>query len=179
VARRTASDLLGYRNMAAVEPIIPGSFDSLQRHPSAADRVDGMDKTSGSGTTPAPALERVALLDEMLEELAGRKAGRQQLDLEIAHGRRVEVAPSAGGSVLRVRRPDGAIEITIEVAATGPIVRVDAAALEVACSGNVAVDCGSLEVRAAHRIELTCERGDVRLDAGDDIVVTGERIQLN
>ena len=117
------------------------------------------------------------LLEDLLDELERRRG--QPRSIELAHGRCLELSPFDRGVVLQVRRRDGTAEVTIEIGPTGPVVRVDAAALEVACRGDLSIDCESLAVRAKQRIDLACERGDVRIDAGDDVVVTGERIRLN
>jgi hypothetical protein len=128
-------------------------------------------------SAPTAPARTAGLVDEMLDELASRGRGRSELLLP--GGRRLGLCENEHSTVIRVRRSDGHVELTIEIGIHGPVVRVDAAALEVECAGNVSIDCESLDVRARRRIELACERGDVRIDAGDDVVVIGERIRLN
>lgn len=165
--------------MAAPDSMTLVAADFVQRPPSAADRCGRMDEKARAPRCPHGSTAPGRLLDELLDELADRAPGRTELAIELGHGRTLDVREGEGGPTLCVRRPDGAAEVTIELRPTGPVVRVEAAALEVAHRGQISIECESFAVRAQRRIDLACERGDVRLDAGDDVVATGERIRLN
>jgi len=63
--------------------------------------------------------------------------------------------------------------------ADGPRLRIEGAALELVAARSVAVRCETFTVEAELEAAITVRRGDVRIDAGDDVVVTGERVLLN
>ena len=74
------------------------------------------------------------------------------------------------------------------------MLRFRAADLELASAGEVRIDCDRFHVRAAQGIvqetggelalsgrtaKIEAERGDVEIEANDDVKLRGERIKLN
>lgn len=116
------------------------------------------------------------VLDEMLDDANERRECVRELGT--ACGRTLRVREQDGTSI-DLHAPDGRLEVSIRLDADGPKVTVAAAALHIETPGAVKVDCETLELRARTGIGLHCDRGNIDIDAGDDVVVTGERVRLN
>lgn len=116
------------------------------------------------------------VLDQMLAQADARR--QNERELATAHGRIVRLT-EGDPTRLEVVAPQGRVEVSIELRPDGPRVEVAAADLRVSTQGSVEMACERFEVQARSRIELHCDRGNVDIDAGDDVVVRGERIQLN
>ncbi len=105
-------------------------------------------------------------------------------------------------SILHVRAPDGRICLRLTLLPEGPMVELTSASLSIASQGDVRVDCQRFEVQAregmtlqsgknietraegehiaeafGHRVQA--RRGDVHLQANDDVLLDGERVRLN
>jgi hypothetical protein len=89
-------------------------------------------------------------------------------------------APSTSPTAIRALQADETVrfesargEPLVEIApgATGPVVRLLSADLEVETPGAVRLRAGSIELHA--------REGEVRVEASDDVVVQGEAIHLN
>ena len=115
-----------------------------------------------------------ATLDELLDELETRPS--RPASLAAAHGRSIDTDDR---ECLRIRDRDGTIELEIRITAEGPRLSMRGAAIELSATRSVDVRCERFTVAAELGVSLAAERGDVRLDAGDDVIVTGERILLN
>jgi len=128
------------------------------------------------------------LLDSILESSA--TAPR----IELPSGRAVEARAGDGGDRITVRAATGEVELEVVFTERGPLLRFRAADLELAATGAVRVDCDRFHVRAAQGIvqetggELTlagrsarieAERGDVEIQANDEVRLNGERVKLN
>lgn len=106
------------------------------------------------------------------------------------------------GSALDVHAPDGRLCVRLVLAADGPRIEISGASLAVHAEREIALSCqrftvdaaeglalrsgADLEVRAegALRSEgfsqaIVARRGDVDIQANDDVAVDGERIRLN
>jgi len=93
----------------------------------------------------------------------------------------------------RDERGDVLLQVTLTPA--GPLLRFQAAAVEMDCKGSFKVRCQDFEVHAAGRIvqeagsdlvqsaecdaSIEARRGDVRVKANDDVKLNGERVRLN
>jgi hypothetical protein len=109
-------------------------------------------------------------------------------------GRRIALASDGAEDRLVVRAPDGTVELTIRLTADGPVLVVSGAALELAATRDVTIECERFSVRArgeaevvadgsvrveGHAARVEARRGNVEIQANDDVVVDGERIYLN
>lgn len=127
-------------------------------------------------TRPPPAQpgNHASPIDELLDEIAASEVAPPGPAL--AHGRSLEVE---GREFVRICDRDGAVELEVRVTVDGPRLVVRGAAIELVATRSLDVRCERFSVTAELGVSLTAERGDVRLDAGDDVVVTGERVLLN
>jgi hypothetical protein len=99
--------------------------------------------------------------------------------LPFSAGRTVELDPAT--QTLRLRNPEGMVELTVRVTAEGPVLSFEGARLELAHTGTVRLDVDKLEVHARQGVELetpgsVTQRigGDHRLDcAGEARVEAG------
>jgi uncharacterized protein (DUF2345 family) len=129
----------------------------------------------------APILERALALAE-----APRPA------LALPSGRSISVESAT--EHLTVRGPTGEVELRVCFTSEGPVLTFAAAAIRLESSGEVSVACERFTVEAredlaleaggalraeGHHVDITASRGDVRVQANDDVRVTGERIRLN
>lgn len=131
----------------------------------------------------------------------------QQPTLVLAHARQLEVEPD--GSSFRLSAPNGTVELTIRITASGPVLSFAAAAIEIAETKSFKVDAEQLVLRGREiSIESTgtlmqtvagdhitrCE-GEHRVDASGiamhshtepmeleakrDLKICGERVLIN
>jgi hypothetical protein len=90
--------------------------------------------------------------------------------LELQRGRTLLVEPTGDEDLVEIRAPSGTVEIRIRITDDGPVLELESV---------------RLALRAREAIDLEAEqitlsgRADVRVDAGGDVVVTGETIRLN
>jgi hypothetical protein len=93
-----------------------------------------------------------------------------------------------------VRGLSGEVEVEVLLTERGPVLRFRAADLELSAAGEVRVDCDRFAVQAKNGIlqesggdvvlrgaaaRIEAERGDVEIEANDDVQLRGERIKLN
>lgn len=83
--------------------------------------------------------------------------------------RRVTLQLGADGEELEIRSPEGVLELRVLLTPTGPVLRLEAARIEVQAAEEFRVACGEFHVAA--------ERG-LRLQAGEDVQIAGERMQV-
>ncbi len=130
-----------------------------------------------------------------------------QKEIPLAANRALEIEP--GDSVLRLRAPDGQIELSVRITAEGPVLTFAAAAIEVAqiktftidverfalkardikleSSGNLQqIVAGDSENHCAGRYELQAGAVSVVshddtmvLDSTHDLAIIGERVLIN
>ncbi len=111
----------------------------------------------------------------------------ERAQLELPSGRRVEArAEGSGEERVTVRSASGEVELEVRFTERGPLLRFRAADLELSSPGEVRVDCDRLELRAKKEIDalagslrFEAERGDVEIEANDDVRLLGERIKMN
>jgi hypothetical protein len=163
-----------------------------ERHPvfSGRVRVRRLDAGDDSATNQEPpSEEQSGVWLSVLQGLAVRKAdrllvaalpGSEDVVIGVLDGlrRREQPVREGGpqielpaGAALTVTQADGTRLLEIIPSAGGPVVRLLQADTRVELPGK-------LEIRASE-IELVAQRGPVRLEASDDIVVVGETIRLN
>ena len=118
------------------------------------------------------------LVGVLLDQAAARPTSPT---LALAHGRRVVVEGSARApaDTVEIRGPGGEIELAITITPEGPRLRVRAATLELDATEAIRMRCEVFELAAARAVAITAARGDVTIDAGDDVVIVGERVRLN
>jgi uncharacterized protein (DUF2345 family) len=100
---------------------------------------------------------------------------------------RLEVLLTPAGVVLRVAGPRVAIEAEGELAFRCGRFEVQAEAIELGATGNLALAAGrGLDLKAGHDASLSAQavrvearRGDLALAANDDVTLNGERVLLN
>ena len=134
----------------------------------------------------------------MAEETPRDEAPEQ---LALASGYCARVSAEDRGS-LEVRAPDGRICVSIRLTEAGPVVEIAAAELRIASQGELELKARRLSIESAESLSLAtagdlslraggalrtsgfeqsieATRGDVVIDASDDVKIDGERIRLN
>lgn len=122
--------------------------------------------------------------------------------LELPSGRRVSCEEEASGELVTIQGPEGGVELRVLLTDDGPVLRFDAARLELRSAGAIRAECERFEVAArsdvvqeaggdislrargdlstrARTTSVTSTRGDVALKANDDVTLDGERVKLN
>jgi hypothetical protein len=122
--------------------------------------------------------------------------------LELPSGRRISCEEEASGELVTVQGPEGGVELRVLLTEDGPVLRFDAARLELQSAGTIRAECDRFEVAArsdvvqeaggdvsvqargdlstrARTTSVTSTRGDVALKANDDVTLDGERVKLN
>ena len=107
--------------------------------------------------------------------------------LDLPSGRSIECQDAeAGGELVTIRGRNGQVELEVRLTEAGPVLRFDAAQLELRSTGAIRAICDRFEVEAAGAVSMVARvvdiratRGDVRVQANDDVKLNGERIKLN
>ncbi|MEZ4589234.1 MAG: hypothetical protein R2909_22905 [Gemmatimonadales bacterium] len=115
--------------------------------------------------------------------------------LELPSGRTIVCSDApGGGELVTIRGAAGAVELEVRLTEKGPVLRFEAAGIELVTEGALQARCGSFEVHAAgdiveraggthstqaHTTTITSTRGDVAIKANDDVRLNGERVKLN
>ena len=110
-----------------------------------------------------------------------RPAPLETLDarLDLPSGRTIECADAEeGGELVTIRSPSGTVELEVRLTERGPVLRFEAASLELEAKGTIRTRCKAFEV-VAEDAEITATRGDVAIRANDDVRLNGERVKLN
>jgi hypothetical protein len=90
--------------------------------------------------------------------------------LDLRHGRTLVLEPAGEDDLVEVRAESGTVEVRLRLTEDGPVLELESV---------------KLSLRAARSLDLSAEEitlsgsADVRIDAGGDVVVTGETIRLN
>lgn len=92
-------------------------------------------------------------------------------------GRSVVVKTADNREELEVRSPQGEVEIHIALTASGPVVRLRGARLELESPETVAVNCRRFEVHADDEVRIAGRELRVRTES--DIHMNGATIRLN
>lgn len=90
-------------------------------------------------------------------------------------------------STLRIVAPTGEVELTLEVGALGPTLRLRAVNLAIEAQKDLTISAESVTLRAAGQLRLEsggdvtaiAQSGSMQLRANDDVAVDAERILLN
>lgn len=99
--------------------------------------------------------------------------------LDLPSGRTIECTDAEpGGELVTIRSPEGRVELEVRLTDQGPVLRFEAAALDLEAAGPIRARCRSFEV-TAEDATITATRGDVQLRANDDVRLNGERVKLN
>lgn len=119
-----------------------------------------------------------SVFESLLRELAQRDdadirmAAPGQRQLRLTERRGVVTA-------VELRGPGGAVELTLSLAPEGVRARLHATTLEIDAVDELALRCDRFTLQAERGVRIEAPRGAIALDAGDDVIVTGERILLN
>jgi len=84
-------------------------------------------------------------------------------------GRGVSLRLGSGGEELEIRSPAGELELRILLTPDGPVLRLEAARVEVQAADEFRVNCGEFRVAA--------ERG-LHLEAGEAVQIEAERMRV-
>jgi hypothetical protein len=155
-------------------------------------------------STPLAAADAAAL---DLDALQTTEAVHESVRL--ASGRTVVVHGDGEGERVVLRAPSGEVELTVRLTAAGPVLSVAAVALELNAGRlSVDVDRMDLQVRGevgvevlgdvssrvlgdqrthvqgavrldAGRLDVHAQRGDVRIEAAEDVAIEGAAVRLN
>lgn len=106
--------------------------------------------------------------------------------LTLDSGRAIEVAEQTEGDLLTVRSREGACVLTVLLTDAGPVLRFEAAALQVATTKSVEITCEDFRVAARNELRLEGKEigirahlGGVTVRADDDVAIDGEQVLLN
>jgi len=100
--------------------------------------------------------------------------------LDLPSGRSIECQDAeAGGELVTIRNRDGQVELEVRLTEAGPVLRFDAAQLELRSAGTIRAVCDRFEVEAARGVGLRSVRGDVTVQASDYVRLNAELIKLN
>lgn len=120
--------------------------------------------------------------------------------VHLDHGYRLRYSERA--RALELHAPDGRMCVQIVLAPEGPRIELHAASLAVRTERELAIECDRLDIRTAAGLSLKtggdldlgaagrlrseafaqhhiARRGDIQLQANDDVQLDGERIRLN
>ena len=120
----------------------------------------------------------------------------------LAGGHRLNVERRDSADVLEIAGADGRLRIEIVVTEDGPVIRLDGANLRIHASGSLSLDAETLALRGREGVslasggdlsisaegdlrtearsqEVVARRGDVAVQANDDVTLDGERIRMN
>ena len=113
--------------------------------------------------------------------------------LALSRGRQLKVELGASQDTIEIRSPAGDIELAIVVGPDGPRLKIRAVDIELVAENRLSMICNSIDIRASSDAKLEAggvaslvgrdvsvtSKGEIELDANDDVHVRGERIKLN
>lgn len=99
----------------------------------------------------AAAVETSHQGDELLERVS---APVQAGAIALSSGRRFEAETGPHGDLLRVRATSGEVVLSVLVTDRGPVLRFEAADLEIGAAGQVAIDCERFDLRARDAVNV-------------------------
>jgi hypothetical protein len=97
--------------------------------------------------------------------------------LDLHGGRTLVLEPAGDEDLIEVRAPSGGVEIRLRITDDGPVLELESVRLSLRAAQSVDVETSAFTV-SADEINLG-GKADVRIDAGGEVVVTGETIRLN
>ncbi len=131
-----------------------------------------------------------ALLFQVLAESAAAAPAR----LTTPTGRSVEVHSAGEEDRLTVRAASGVVELEVRFTERGPLLRFSGADVELQATKTLRLAAQNIEAHAQEGVTMTAtqdvslrgdavniqaERGNVKVEANDDVILLGERIRLN
>ncbi|MFO0896002.1 MAG: hypothetical protein U0836_01120 [Pirellulales bacterium] len=126
-----------------------------------------------------------------LAELAADRAARNSRSLADVRGvgpvsgRNVSLRLGPDGEEFEIRSPAGELELRILLTPEGPVLRLEAARIEVQAAEKFRVDCGEFHVAAERGLHLQAdetvqiEADRMRVRTQDDIRLNGSFVRLN
>jgi hypothetical protein len=123
-------------------------------------------------------------------------------EIALRGDRRLVVVRDDDQDVVQVVNADGAVALTIQITALGPVLRFEGASLVLQAAGELVLDAGRLRLHGREGVTVTTDgdvavraagelstearlqtihasHGDVRVTANDDVRLEGERIRMN
>lgn len=143
------------------------------------------------------ALANVVSLEEARVERLGRaedldapegaspEAAGPQLLRALESGRKVLLTAGEGREAIEVHDPSGQVEVTIELTAAGPVVRLSSARLELASTKEIVMRGEKLDIETEDGARIhtrgiaTVSGRETRVGAQGDVRLKGSRIFLN
>ncbi len=101
----------------------------------------------------------------------GQQRARVALDLGYA------ITIGEHRKVLRLQAPDGRICLTISLSASGPAVEISAAALALATTGDVTIDCDRFSVKAQRDVSMVAGGNMAQIAGGTVSTHAGDAIE--
>lgn len=138
-----------------------------------------------------------------------RKAAAGGRSLALRDGGRVRLSKAAGGEALTVVSADGELRLEVVLTPNGAVLRFAGPRVTIEAGGELALRCARFEVRAesialgatgevaiaagrglelhaghdaalsAQAVKVEARRGELALQASDDVALNGERVLLN
>jgi len=114
--------------------------------------------------------------------------------LALAASHTLHMERTEGGDTLRIQTANGMIAVTLQITERGVHIELAAAELAVRTEGEVRVDAGRIRLHGRDGVDITSDgplaltadeqrlratRGDIALEANDDVTLDGERVRLN
>jgi adhesin HecA-like repeat protein len=107
-------------------------------------------------------------------------------EITLASGRAIQVNDGPEGELLTVRSREGVCVLSVVLTDTGPVLRFEAAALQVVTTHSIDIACQDLRVHAGNKLslearslDLQATQGGITVRAEDDVAIDGERVLLN
>jgi phage baseplate assembly protein gpV len=97
--------------------------------------------------------------------------------LDLQGGRTLVLEPRGTDDLIEVRAPSGSVELRLRLTDDGPVLELESVRLSLRAAQSVDVEATEFNV-SADEISLG-GKADVRIDAGGEVIVTGETIRLN
>lgn len=148
-----------------------------------------------SVTNAAVADSDLALAQGQRRDDTARQAGCTEPGLPLAHGQSLRIASADGDAQrLQIVSPNGHCSLEIQITETGPVLRLVGAEVTLSVEGKLQIEADDLKLRGRDAVTISSDgeirsqgrsqllesqRGDVRLQANDDVRLQGERVRVN
>ena len=109
------------------------------------------------------------------EKSAAKEQGSDQV-VELENGHSLAVGP--GGKAVEIRAPGGQVEIRIEMTEAGPVLRAEAAKLEIKAEEDVVIEGKHVSLSGSESVDLDSE-GKINITSVKHMRLRGEMIWLN
>jgi hypothetical protein len=115
-------------------------------------------------------------------ELAKDQSADRVVELE--HGHTLAVSP--GGKTVEIRAPGGMVEIRVEMTEAGPVLRAEAARLEISAEEDVVIKGKHVSLNGSESVDLDSKgtlnassAGELKITSAEQMRLRGEMIWLN